>query len=43
VNGTALKRMVDPAHVAATVVFLASSESDSITGQSIEVASGIAL
>lgn len=43
VSGTALKRMVDPAHVAATVVFLASSEGDSITGQSIEVTAGLAL
>lgn len=43
VDGTALKRMVDPAHVAATVVFLASSDGDSITGQAIEVTAGIAL
>lgn len=43
VQSTALKRMVDPQHVASTVVFLASPESDSITGQSIEVAAGIAL
>lgn len=43
VEGTALKRMVDPAHVAATVVFLASSAGDSITGQAIEVTAGIAL
>jgi NAD(P)-dependent dehydrogenase (short-subunit alcohol dehydrogenase family) len=43
VGGTALKRMVDPAHVAATVVFLASSEGDSITGQAIDVTAGMAL
>ncbi|MDQ2856447.1 MAG: SDR family oxidoreductase [Acidobacteriota bacterium] len=43
VEGTALKRMVDPAHVAATVVFLASTAGDSITGQAIEVTAGIAL
>lgn len=43
VEGTALKRMVDPAHVAATVLFLASSDGDSITGQAIEVTAGIAL
>jgi NAD(P)-dependent dehydrogenase (short-subunit alcohol dehydrogenase family) len=43
VEGTALKRMVDPAHVAATVVFLASSDGDSITGQAIEVTAGSAL
>lgn len=43
VGATALKRMVDPEHVAATVVFLASRDSDTITGQSIEVTSGLAL
>ena len=43
VEDTALKRMVDPSHVAAMVVFLASSEGDSITGQSIEVTAGLAL
>jgi hypothetical protein len=35
--------MVDPQHIAQTVVFLSSSDSDTITGQSIEVAAGIAL
>jgi NAD(P)-dependent dehydrogenase (short-subunit alcohol dehydrogenase family) len=43
VEGTALKRMVDPTHVAATVVFLASREGDSITGQAIDVTAGYAL
>jgi NAD(P)-dependent dehydrogenase (short-subunit alcohol dehydrogenase family) len=43
VEGTALKRMVDPEHVAATVVFLASSDGDSITGQAIDVTAGYAL
>lgn len=43
VGATSLKRMVDPEHVAATVVFLASRESDSITGQSVEVTAGLAL
>jgi len=43
VGATALKRMVDPEHIAATVVFLASSESDSITGQSVEVTAGLGL
>jgi NAD(P)-dependent dehydrogenase (short-subunit alcohol dehydrogenase family) len=43
VEGTALKRMVDPEHVAAMVVFLASSDSDSITGQAIDVTAGYGL
>ena len=43
VEATALKRMVDPEHVAATVVFLASSDGDSITGQAIDVTAGVAL
>ena len=43
VEGTALKRMVDPEHVAAMVVFLASSDGDSITGQAIDVTAGYAL
>src|SRR6185295_5216723 len=43
VGATALKRMVDPEHVAATVVFLASRDSDSITGQSVEVTAGLGL
>jgi NAD(P)-dependent dehydrogenase (short-subunit alcohol dehydrogenase family) len=43
VQATALKRMVDPEHVAATVVFLASSDGDSITGQAIDVTAGLAL
>ncbi len=43
VEGTALKRMVNPKHVAATVVFLCSAESDSITGETLEVSAGYAL
>ena len=43
VESTALKRMVDPRHVAATVLFLASSESDSITGEAWDVSAGYAL
>jgi enoyl-[acyl-carrier-protein] reductase (NADH) len=36
----ALGRFVDPKDVAETAVFLASSDSDSITGEVIKVASG---
>jgi NAD(P)-dependent dehydrogenase (short-subunit alcohol dehydrogenase family) len=36
----ALERFVEPEHVAATAVFLASGESDSITGEVIQVSSG---
>jgi NAD(P)-dependent dehydrogenase (short-subunit alcohol dehydrogenase family) len=43
VEATALKRMVDPRHVAAMVAFLASSDGDSITGQAIDVTAGLAL
>jgi NAD(P)-dependent dehydrogenase (short-subunit alcohol dehydrogenase family) len=43
VEGTALKRMVDPDHVAATVVFLCSSESNSMTGEALDVSAGYAL
>ena len=43
VEGTALKRMVDPEHVAAMAVFLASDEGDSITGQAIDVTAGYGL
>ena len=39
----ALGRWVEPEHVAATAVFLASSESDSITGQVIQVSCGYGL
>ncbi len=39
----ALGRFVEPEHVAATAVFLASSQSDSITGETIQVASGYRL
>lgn len=42
-EGTALKRMVDPAHVAAAVVFLASNEGSSITGEAIDITCGFAL
>ena len=43
VEGTALKRMVDPKHVAAAVVFLCSTDSDSITGEAFEVSGGFGL
>jgi NAD(P)-dependent dehydrogenase (short-subunit alcohol dehydrogenase family) len=43
VEGTALKRMVDPDHVAAAVVFLASNAGDSITGVALDVAAGFAI
>jgi meso-butanediol dehydrogenase / (S,S)-butanediol dehydrogenase / diacetyl reductase len=43
VEGTALKRMVDPKHVAAAVVFFCSKEGNSITGEALEVSAGYAL
>ena len=43
VAGTALKRMVDPGHVAAAVVFFSSNEGDSITGEALEISAGYAL
>jgi NAD(P)-dependent dehydrogenase (short-subunit alcohol dehydrogenase family) len=43
VENTALKRMVDPEHVAAAVLLFASPEGDSITGESIDVSAGYAL
>jgi len=43
VEGTALKRMVDPQHVAAAVVFFCSEEGDSITGEALEVSAGYAI
>ena len=43
VEGTALKRMVDPAHIGAAVVFLASKEGSSITGEAIDITCGFAL
>jgi 3-hydroxybutyrate dehydrogenase len=43
VEGTALKRMVDPKHVAAAAVFLCSDESNSITGEAIDVSAGFGL
>jgi NAD(P)-dependent dehydrogenase (short-subunit alcohol dehydrogenase family) len=42
-QSTALKNWVDPAHVAAAVVFLASAEGRSITGESIDISSGYGL
>lgn len=42
-EGTALKRMVDPKHVAAAVVFLASNDGSSITGEAIDVTCGFGL
>jgi NAD(P)-dependent dehydrogenase (short-subunit alcohol dehydrogenase family) len=39
----ALERFVEPGHVASTAVFLASSESDSVTGETIRVSSGYGL
>lgn len=42
-EGTALKRMVDPGHVAAAVVFFASEEGSSITGEALDVTAGYAL
>jgi NAD(P)-dependent dehydrogenase (short-subunit alcohol dehydrogenase family) len=38
-----LRRFVEPDHIAATAVFLAASESDSITGEVIQVSSGYGL
>ena len=43
VEATALKRMVEPKHVAAAVVFFCSSESNSITGEALEVSAGFSL
>ena len=43
VEGTALKRMVDPKHVAAAVVFLCSDQSNSITGEAIDISAGFGL
>lgn len=43
VESTALKRMVDPDHVAAMVVLLVSNEGSSITGEAIDVSAGYAL
>jgi NAD(P)-dependent dehydrogenase (short-subunit alcohol dehydrogenase family) len=42
-ENTALKRMVDPAHVAAAVVFLASNAGASITGEAIDITCGFGL
>ena len=43
VEGTALKRMVDPKHVAAAAIFLCSDESTSITGEALEISAGFGL
>ena len=43
VAGTALKRMVDPEHVAAMVVFLASDSGESITGEAFDISAGYAI
>jgi NAD(P)-dependent dehydrogenase (short-subunit alcohol dehydrogenase family) len=43
VSGTALKRMVNPQHVADLVVFLASESGSSITGEAIDVSAGYAI
>ena len=43
VESTALKRMVDPDHVAAMVVLLVSNEGSSITGEAIDVSAGYSL
>lgn len=42
-QGTALKDWVDPVNVAAAVVFLASPEGSSITGEAIDITSGYGL
>jgi NAD(P)-dependent dehydrogenase (short-subunit alcohol dehydrogenase family) len=43
IAATALKRMVDPEHVAAMVVFLASDSGGSITGEAFDISAGYAL
>jgi NAD(P)-dependent dehydrogenase (short-subunit alcohol dehydrogenase family) len=43
VEGTALKRMVDPKHVAAAVIFFCSEEGNSITGEALEISAGYGL
>jgi NAD(P)-dependent dehydrogenase (short-subunit alcohol dehydrogenase family) len=43
VAGTALKRMVDPKHVAAAVVFFCSDEGNSITGEALEISAGYSI
>jgi NAD(P)-dependent dehydrogenase (short-subunit alcohol dehydrogenase family) len=42
-ESTALKRMVDPKHVAAAVLFFCSEAGNSITGEALEVSAGYAL
>ena len=43
IGGAALKRMVNPDHVASAVVFLVSEEGSSITGDALDVSAGYAL
>ena len=43
VEGTALKRMVDPKHVAAAVIFFCSENGNSITGEALDISAGYAL
>lgn len=43
VEGTALKRMVDPNHVAAAVIFFASEDGNSVTGVALDVSAGFGI
>jgi NAD(P)-dependent dehydrogenase (short-subunit alcohol dehydrogenase family) len=43
VEGTALKRMVDPKHVAAAVIFFCSENGNSITGEALDISAGYGL
>ena len=43
IEGTALKRMVDPKHVAAAVIYFCSEDSNSVTGEALEVSAGFGL
>ena len=43
VEGTTLKRMVDPHHVAAAVIFFCSENGNSITGETLEISAGYGL
>jgi NAD(P)-dependent dehydrogenase (short-subunit alcohol dehydrogenase family) len=40
-QGTEIKRIVDPQHLPAAVVFFCSSEADSITGEALEIAGAL--
>jgi NAD(P)-dependent dehydrogenase (short-subunit alcohol dehydrogenase family) len=42
-GGSPLKRFVDPEHVAAAAVFLASDAGESVTGEDLNVAGGLAM